>query len=559
MAMTTALPLAILSGIVIYQVNLQIEKDKLYAENRIKQDLRRQIEEFADSLSGTAYRIYSNPNLIESIAYGKEFLSDSRTYDTVMDIREFFLSVYNQSPVQTVLGMYLIRNDEDETLGNFFPNLYPRLDPAYLRSLHRAMGAGGQRPLMRIVEQSPYDEPIFQFLYPVKFRGNPAGLLAIDIPEQDFRDKVEIYNPFYRGQVLITDVTGTIVYATDSGRIGQTIDKRENGRHSVSISQSLSDGSLTIDYTYQIDPSQLFYRSIAYIVILVAGLLALGISLGLSFNITKPIVQMYRSMARINKGDYNARVEVRTRDEIGFLGNQFNRMAETIQQLIEHDFKLRLMNQESQIKALQAQISPHFLFNTLQMMAGIAGVNKVPDLKLICQSLSQMYRYNMNIQNEWVRLRDEVMHIRHYLVIINKRFPNSIRYRMDLQAGSLDARIPRLILQPIVENAVEHGLAPSLHPRKLLKLSARIDPDQKMLYLSVLDNGKGMESSKLKDIERLLRVDQLQKAEGTIGLYNVHARIRLICGETYGIEIKSRQGVGTQVIYRLPIEEVSTG
>src|SRR5262249_53242164 len=144
------------------------------------------------------------------------------------------------------------------------------------------------------------------------------------------------------------------------------------------------------------------------------------------------------------------------------------------------------------IKALQAQISPHFLFNTLQMMAGIAEVKNVPDLKLICRSLSNMYRYNMNIQNEWVSVRDEIMHIRNYLVIINKRFQGNIHTRIVISPEIAAIQIPKLILQPIVENAVEHGLIPSHNERQLLKLSARIDREAGALYIYVLDNGVGM-------------------------------------------------------------------
>ncbi|MFC5471158.1 sensor histidine kinase [Cohnella suwonensis] len=553
--LTTALPLAITSGIILYQVDRQIDKDQQFAGNRIKQDLKGQIEDFSVSLSETAYQIYSNPDLIESIALGKEFLSDSRTYDTYRDIQEFFLSVYNQSRVKNILGMYLIRLNEEETLGNFFPSVYPRLEPTYLRSLHEEMSANGQQPLMKVTYRSPYHEPVFQFMYPVRYRGEPVGLLVIDIQEQAFRRLVETYNTFYHGQIYLLDTNGTIVYGTDSAKTGEKFETGLRDGRTVSIQTDVKHALWTLDYEYQIDPEQIFYRRIAFIVIAAAGLLALGISLALSFSITKPIIHMHRNMARINIGDYDARVDVRTKDEIGYLGNQFNRMAETVQQLIEHDLKLRLINQETQIKALQAQISPHFLFNTLQMMAGIAEVNRVPDLKLICQALSNMYRYNMNIQNEWVKMRDEVMHIRNYLVIINKRFPNTIKFRLDMDPGATDFMIPKLILQPIVENAVEHGLIPSPGNRKLLKISVRIRPSEPCMYLSVLDNGTGLDESEMDAIDHLLRHGRMveDKEEGSIGLYNVHSRIRLICGEDYGIQIKSRKGRGTCVVYRLPI------
>lgn len=556
MILTTALPLSITSGIILYQVSQDVQKDIEFARSRINQDLKGRIGEFSHALNETAYQIYSNPDLIESIALKKEFLTDSRTYDTVRDIREFFLTVYNQSPEKDILGMYLIRSNE-YVLGNFFPKLYPDMDASYFRSLLQESKRAGDKPKTLIRYRSLYNEPIIQFLYPVRYLGNPTGLLVIDLREQGFRQLVESYNSFYDGQIVITDSSGDTIYHTDSTQAGakyvsKPIDSRTNA-----IETELGSSGWRLHYTFDINPKQILYRNIAILIIVITGLLAVTISFLLSYSMTKPIIHMHRKMGRIQIGDYDARVEVSTSDEIGFLGNQFNRMAETIQQMIEHDLKLRLMNQESQIKALQAQISPHFLFNTLQMMSGIAEVNNVPDLKLICMSLSSMYRYNMNIQNERVRIRDEIMHIRNYLVIINKRFPGHIRIQIQIEPEAADMHIPKLILQPIVENAVEHGLIPSPGERKLLKLTARVDREEGRLYLYVLDNGSGMGELEQRAIADILEREQPLAGEedSPIGLFNVHSRIRLICGEGYGIRIRSKKGKGTCVIFRLPWRE----
>ena len=556
MVLSTALPLAITSVIILLQVNRQIENDQAFAAVRIKQDLGRQIEESTISLNETAYQIYSNPDLIESIALDKEFLSDSRTYDTYRDIHDYFLSVYNQSRVKNIMGMYLVRLDGEEVMGTFFPNYFPRISASYIHSLTGELAAHGYAPIMKARNESVYNEPIMQFLYPVRYRGQPTGLLVIDIREKAFRELVESYNTFYKGQIVLLDSDGSIIYETNYASRLKT-GNRLAGQSDVSIRTELYDANYTLHYTYDIHPEQLFYRRIAYAMIGLSVALALGISLALSIGITNPIIQLHRNMARIHLGDYNARVEVRSEDEIGYLGLQFNRMAEKIQLLIEHDLKLRLANQESQIKALQAQISPHFLFNTLQMMAGIAEVNKVPDLKSICQSLGDMYRYNMNIGNEWVSLRNEIKHVRNYLVIINKRFPNRIRFRLDIEPEALDLHIPKLVLQPIIENAVEHGLTPSRRKSRLIKLSARIRQSEDCLYISVLDNGIGMDEAALESIDALFRDGQriASQEEGSIGLYNVYTRIRLICGEPHGIGIKSGRGRGTWVIYRLPLKE----
>jgi two-component system sensor histidine kinase YesM len=556
MILTTALPLSITSGIILYQVSQGVQKDIEFARSRIGEDLNGRIGELSRSLNETAYQIYSNPDLIEAIALKKDFLTDSRTYDTVRDIREFFLSVYNQSRVKDILGMYLIRSNE-EVVGNFFPKLYPDMEASYFSSLLQESKRAGDKPKTLIRYRSLYNEPIVQFLYPVRYLGKPTGLLVIDMREQGFRQLIESYNTFYDGQIVITDESDEVVYHTDPAQVGSKYAPVLSDGSTNVIDTELGFSGWRLHYLFGINPQQILYRNIAKLIIIVTGILAIGISLLLSYSMTKPIVQMYRKMGRIQIGDYDARVEVSTSDEIGFLGNQFNRMAEKIQQLIEHDLKLRLMNQETKIKALQAQISPHFLFNTLQMMAGIAEVNNVPDLKLICRSLSSMYRYNMNIQNERVRIRDEIMHIRNYLVIINKRFPGRIRIRIQIETEAADMLIPKLILQPIVENAIEHGLIPSPNERKLLKLTARIDREAGYLYLYVLDNGIGIGEEEKRRIASILERDEspADEADSPIGLFNVHSRIRLICGEGHGIRISSKKGKGTCVIFRLPWKE----
>jgi len=556
MLLSTALPLSITSGIILFQVSQTIKDDRNFARIRVEEDLKDRIDEYAMNLNETAYQIYSNPDLIRSIALNEEFLTDSRTYDTVKDIREFFLTVYNQSRLTDIIGMYLLRNDGEE-LGSFYPKLYPHLESEYVRSLLQTAQDKQHQPTTMLRYESIYKEPIIQYLFPVRSLGQPVGLLVIDIKEQNFRNLVERYNDFYRGQIAITDNEKFVLYDTLPSLTGKMFDAIAPGSRVVNMSVPLESKNLTLRYTYEIDPKLLLYRTLAIIAVGFSVLLALVISLFLSFDITKPIVNMHRKMTRIQIGDYDARVEVQTQDEIGFLGNQFNRMAETIQQMIDHDLKLRLMNQESQIMALQAQISPHFLFNTLQMMSGIAEVNRVPDLKLICQSLSNMYRYNMNLASEWVTVKEETMHVRNYLVIIGKRYTGRIYSRLEIAPEIRNYAIPKLILQPLVENAIEHGINPSANSRGLIRISGRADKEMGILQLYIADNGIGMTDEKYAAVNDLLRSSDSQDRAGkmSIGLYNVNKRIGLICGESFGVTVLSRAAKGTIVLCKLPLKE----
>lgn len=564
MLLASALPLLITSTIVYFQISRSIQENQEYARNRISEDLLGQVENFYSNLSETAYQIYVNPLLPEAIAQDISMATNSRAYDTVRSLNQFFLSVYNQSRIKNIIGMYIIRHD-GKLLGNFFPAYYPYYADSYYSELLQQARNNENRPMIFIQYESEYNQPVIHFLYPVRYRGEPSGLMVIDVEESGFRRLVESYNEFYRGEIMLVSPDNHVIYCTNPEKTGlhtAAASPASTGEKSILIETPYSDSGWRILYRYQIDPEQSLYRNLALATIAFSGLLAVIISFGLSYNLTKPIIELHRKMGRIQIGDYGARAEVLSKDEIGYLSIQFNKMAETVQQMIEHDLKLRLINQAAQIKALQAQISPHFLFNTLQMISGIAEANKMMDLKLICQSLGNMYRYNMNIDDEWVQLRDEIMHVRNYLVVINKRYSGMIRFRLHIEPEAYNLWIPKLILQPIFENAVEHGLIPGKRRRKLLRMSVRVDESHDMLLIYVIDNGSGMDNPEAIDLNMRINGDPVRKktdqtTDSPIGLANVHTRIRLLSGHPFGITLTSRKDVGFCVTYCLPLKKTA--
>jgi sensor histidine kinase YesM len=564
MLLTTGIPITILAGIILFQISQTIQKDAEQAQSRIAQDMRSRIEEYNQDLYDTSYRVYYNFDLLESLRNHSDYQPDnSRNYDALRDTRDLFWSMYYNSRLKDILGIYIV-NSDGVSAGSFFsyvPVNFSGLDPGYLKSLMKAMDKSGQQgPLIRYLSKSFYSQAVYQYITPLNYRGERVGLLVIDVKGASFQQMVEAYNTFYRGQVIISDSAGQIVYHTDTAQISSAVTEKKLSKNSMMVTADLDKYGWKLQYLYAINPSLLFFRNVAVAVIALAVLLMLGFSFALSYSITKPITLLHRNMAKIQLGDYTARTEVLTQDEIGFLGNQFNRMAERIEELVEHDFKLQLLNKETQIKALQAQISPHFLHNTLQTMSSMAMIENAPEIKLLCQCLSNMYRYNMNIEEEWVTLKDELRHIRNYLFIIKKRYPDLLNIRMRFGEDVQDMRIPKLIFQPIVENAIEHGLIPSRRSKKILKVSVGQDRGERKLRIVIADNGAGMSKEALRQSEtELLESETLenraQETRRSIGLRNVHSRIQLLCGKEYGLRMLSKPGKGTVVIIELPLEE----
>ncbi len=298
-----------------------------------------------------------------------------------------------------------------------------------------------------------------------------------------------------------------------------------------------------------------------YNVTFIAILLAVGAAALLSYllvlTVGRPLVSLSQLMKEGRMGNLMVRADVRSHDEIGQLGHHFNLLMDKIEHLIESDYKSQILRKEAQIRALQGQINPHFLYNTLQTMGSIAQINDVPDIKSMCKALSNMFRYSIKMKDEWVAISEEIMHVRNYLVIINKRYGDLIRVRFLMDPSLKGYYMPKLILQPIVENAIEHGLIPSKRNKKLIKISITIRGQE--LFIRIIDNGVGIPNIQVERLkEHLTSINAIYesyKRDSSIGMVNVQTRILLVCGEQYGISLDSRKNVGTRISIRLPVKQ----
>ena len=380
------------------------------------------------------------------------------------------------------------------------------------------------------------------------------------------------------GRMLIVNDKNKIILSNDMGEISRDsgiifeksvsdypsdepsrlIDNQQGVEHLTIIQRSELTGWYLIA-TYPIH-ELIKETNTIYNVTFIAILLAVGAAALLSYllvlTVGRPLVSLSQLMKQGRMGNLMVRADVRSLDEIGELGRHFNLMMDKIEHLIESDYKSQILRKEAQIRALQGQINPHFLYNTLQTMGSIAQINDVPDIKSMCRALSNMFRYSIRMKEEWVEIGEEIMHVRNYLVIINKRYGDMIRVRFLMDPSLKGYFIPKLILQPIVENAIEHGLIPSKRSRKLIKICMTIR-DQDMI-ISIIDNGIGMPNNQVVRLkEQLTSINAIYesyKRDSSIGMLNVQTRVLLLCGEQYGISLDSRRSVGTRITLRLPVK-----
>ncbi len=265
--------------------------------------------------------------------------------------------------------------------------------------------------------------------------------------------------------------------------------------------------------------------------------------------IVRPIETLSRKMEGYRLEETPEGLDYRRSDEIGQLNRSFRQMSQTIRELFEKERKDAQEREKYRFEALRAQVNPHFLFNTLNMIRWMAIIRHADNIVDSIDALATMLRYSMSRGGELVHLRQEIENIRSYLYIQNCRYGDRITLETDLDAETLELPVVKFILQPIVENAVMHGFKGSEKAGRILVYGDREDG---ILHLFVEDNGVGIPEERLHDVVQKHR--DPSKVTG-IGIANVDERIRSAYGEAYGLSVHSTPGSGTVVEYRLPLME----
>ncbi len=272
----------------------------------------------------------------------------------------------------------------------------------------------------------------------------------------------------------------------------------------------------------------------------------------LSSKVILPLKRLRKGMKQIETGNYNISVPVNTVDEIGYLSISFNHMANEINRLVVKVYETELVKKEAEIKALQSQINPHFLYNTLGTIDSLATLHDDQRISVISRSLARMFRYNISGGN-MSSLEAEIQQIELYLSIQKIRYDSRLNYAIHIEPGLENMRIPKLLFQPLVENSVIHGIENMQSGGFIRVLIVSIN--ERDVEIRVWNNGQAFQESKLKEIQtRLARwspTGQNTEQQLSIGLVNVQARLKLIYGNDYGLMIQSSPDHGTEIILRI--------
>ncbi len=396
------------------------------------------------------------------------------------------------------------------------------------------------------------------------------GIIELSILKSNIEDIIQKANITYDGVVYIQNSNGDIVSCSnlqsfnrinpDIGLIQKLQDSESSWNDATIGANDFVIKARTIENTdwtmvTAIPSTEIFKQSIRIrdlmlVLILICGLVSYGLAYLITGATVKRIQLLMKKMRLVQEGYMNVEVNSKIHDEIGDLTDSFNHMVKRIKLLVEEQYQNGKEIKNLELKALQAQINPHFLYNTLEMINWKAIDNDVPEIAVISQSLAKFYKLSLNKGKDIVTVKDEIDHIQLYVKIQNLRFDDKIQLDIHLDPDLYSCNILKLILQPIVENAIIHGIREDRDKEKgSITITGVLDKHE--LVLTVQDDGVGMPQEKAEDI--LANGNTTDEIHG-YGVRNINHRIKLCYGPEYGLTYRSSPGNGTVVEIRIPAE-----
>ncbi|MCD7866799.1 MAG: sensor histidine kinase [Clostridiales bacterium] len=398
--------------------------------------------------------------------------------------------------------------------------------------------------------------------------GSGAGVVFIDLNYSAISELCDQSNIGDTGYVFILDPEGNIVYHPHQQQLYNELQTENTELVMTAESDTVQTGSGSGEKLYCIsrsentgwlvagcmDVSSLLADSnraqsiyVLTAILLVAA--ALLVSSIISRNITLPISRLRDSMAKVQEGDFTAaELPVPSENEIGSLTVSFNVMTRKIQEMMAQMVREQEEKRKLELRALQSQINPHFLYNTLDSIIWMAEGKKNEEVVIMTSSLARLFRQSISNEDEVVPLMREVEYARNYLTIQKMRFKDKLEFRIDVAPDILNVPMIKLVLQPIIENAIYHGLKVKENKGLLLVTGRR---EGENVVIRIMDDGVGMDNETLSHIFERHKVNYQSNG---VGVYNVQKRLQLYYGSRYGIRYESCPGEGTTAIITIPLK-----
>lgn len=545
------------------------------------------INSLIQELNRLSLIVYSDSDLYRLLEAGYDDMSaDIRIYSSLNyiaasmpDIAQVYLYGVKGSKATLVM-----QNNTPKRWQGIPPYRASKVDtsnPVAVQSTHMSNTYGLTSPIQQLIS-----EPVITLHRRIEDvpSTDPLGYLSIDVRLTALTDIVDQLYERNQENIYLVDDRGMLVYSHDPATIGKPLNAPWYGKLSaandenqgyfekdgaVFIFQKIEAQGVSWTLVKQIPVSYLFREAneavrINILLLLLLLVMIIALTILISFRITAPIKQLTRYMNQVQTGNLEIDIRPAGKDEIGVVTEHFRSMMDTINNLILREYKLELSNKTNELRALQSQINPHFMNNTLQIIGTLALELKVPQIYSLLSALAKMMRYSMYNDEKIVTIQNELDHVKAYMELQKERFENRFAFRYDMEESLLSVFMPKMILQPIVENYFKHGFNLSRSDGWVEITAARLSSGR--MEINIVNNGQAIPSAKLEslrqellhpsrlDIDTLKNEDESKRdAPGAgIGLSNVLARLRLVCGDDAMLTVDNLPAGG--VIVRLEFE-----
>ena len=464
--------------------------------------------------------------------------------------------------------IHIIGADSDFHLSlRDFPDIYDLKRNQNWGNFRLANSSSGAIVYPTLFTSSGQTEMIASVIMTIREGEDGIGYVAFDVPLEAVRSQVIGTNDLLPiNFTLMTD--NYYLLFNDIGLPAQTqfVNWTHRSRTQEKGFLIEKDGRRNMLYTFQPSTDYKFILIGGLNIDLIAGnlsivsyllaataLIAIGICITVSFIVSRhinlPLQKIVYAMQLMESGDFDQRAEIIDNDEFGYLASQFNNMCRKIKELFQKDHEKQELLRIAEMKNLHSQINPHFLYNTLDSIKWLAKMNHEQEIYTMVKNLGFMLKNSMHLSREFVTIRESLNTLEAYIGIQQIRFADKFVVDTEIEEAIMDHKIPTLILQPLVENAMIHGLEPKPGIGTLI---IRGFVKQGRLIFQIQDDGIGMEETELADL-----IASLNDRDGTehIGLKNVNQRIKLYYGDAYGVSVESMPGRGSSFTLTLPFLE----
>mgnify|MGYP004467546345 FL=1 len=554
----------IVTGVSMKFTNTSIFENSSEYTHTIIQQMNQNIDSYIDYMENIAYLISSNED-VQDYLFDEKIDNEGRyrilnQLQTILDSRSDIRNVGIISKNGRMLindGSKSVNQDLDINTQEWYATALEKPNGPILTSSHVQHIISGERPWVITLSRGIRDR---------SGSGEKEGVFFIDLNYSAISGLCDQSTVGTKGYAFILDAKGNIVYhpqqqqlynELQTENISLIMDTDEdtvltgtgNDGKLYSISRSEKTGWTVVDCTNvkELLSKSRQAQSVYVLTAIILVIVALLFSRFMARSITLPIQKLRDSMKKVQEGDFSVSdVVVDSKNEIGSLTKSFDVMTHRIHELMEQNVHEQEEKRRSELKALQSQINPHFLYNTLDSIIWMAEGKKNEEVVLMTASLARLLRQSISNEDEVVPIANEVEYARGYLTIQKMRYKDKLEFQIDVDSSILYIPLIKLVLQPIIENAIYHGLKYKESKGLLIVKGFMKDGNA---VLQVIDDGVGMDEETLAHIYDKHKVNYHSNG---VGVYNVQKRLKLYYGEDYGITYTSELGKGTTATITIP-------